>query len=83
MNSEILCDADRFAGHLFVFLVYKCNGVFTVPDTETNTETDKNGFCRIVWRCSYCPERDTNTESHCLLYPFSLSGSVNVPIFVK
>ena len=31
-----------------------CKGVFTLIDTETDTETDKNGLYRIVWRSLYC-----------------------------
>ena len=36
------------------------NDVFTLPDTKTGTETDKNCLYRIVW-CSYCT--GTNTDS--------------------
>ena len=31
-------------------------GVFTTPDTQTNTETDKNGLWRFFWKCSYSTE---------------------------
>ena len=34
-------------------LVY---GMFTLPNTETDTETDKNRLCRTVWRCSHCTD---------------------------
>ena len=34
--------------------------VFTLPDIETNNETNNiNWLCRIVWRCSYFTETDT------------------------
>ena len=36
------------------------HGVFTLPDTETDTETDKNRLSRFARRCSYCTEIDTN-----------------------
>ena len=29
----------------------RSDGVFTLPNTETDKETDKNGLYRIVWRC--------------------------------
>ena len=32
------------------------NGVFTLPDTKTDTETDKNGLSRFARSCSYCTE---------------------------
>ena len=35
---------------------HNSNGIITLPDTETDTKTNKNGLCRIVWRCSYCTE---------------------------
>ena len=34
-------------------------GVFTLADTEIDTETHQNGLFRIVWRCLYCTETDT------------------------
>ena len=37
---------------------YMCYVVFTLPDTETDTDAIKN---RIVWRLSYCIGTDTNT----------------------
>ena len=40
-------------------------GVFTLSDIET--ETDKNGLCRIVWKCSHCTGTDDNTDSHCVM----------------
>ena len=39
-----------------------CYGLFTLPDTET--ETDKNGFYRILWGCSYCSETETKAISN-------------------
>ena len=32
----------------------------------------KNGLYmyRLMWRCSYCSETDTNTDSHCVLHAF-------------
>ena len=42
-----------------------CNGVFTPH------ETDKNGLCRIVWRCSHCSETDDNTDCRWVLPTYS------------
>ena len=59
--------------------------MFTLPDTEADIETDKNGLCRIALRCSYCTETDTNTDSHKVLHPFyrSLScGLFTLPDFM-
>ena len=53
---------NRFLWILNLYVYYF--GVFTLPDTETDQETDKNGLYRIVWRCSYCTEADTNIDSH-------------------
>ena len=39
-------------------------------DSEKDTETNKNGLYRIVWRCSYCTETDTNTDSHWVWHAF-------------
>ena len=46
-----------------VFSSFYDNGVFTVPDTETDTDTDKNELCRIVWRCSHCTDTNTDTNT--------------------
>ena len=53
-----------------------CNGVFTLPDTETETEIDKKWVVhiyRIVWRCSHCTETDDNADSHWALCTYSRS----------
>ena len=36
--------------------------MFTLPDTEIDTDTDKNDLHRIVLRGSYCTETDENTD---------------------
>ena len=60
------------------------NGVFTLPDTDTDTHTDKNGLYRIVWRCLHCTETTIPFE-YCrnLLVSVSVSvpvsSSVNTP----
>ena len=46
--------------HLYV----PSNGVFTPPDTDTDTETNRNGVYGIVWTCSNCTETDINTDSY-------------------
>ena len=57
--------------------------VFTIPDTETDTETDKNGLHRIGWRFSYWTEPDINRDSDWVLYPyFSVSVSVSVIVSI-
>ena len=45
------------------------SGVFTtLPDTETNKETDKKSVVlNCVARCSYWSETDTNADSHWVL----------------
>ena len=51
LNFDGHCDGDG---------VGTCKQAFTLPDTET----DKNGLYRIVWRCSHHTETDENTDSH-------------------
>ena len=64
------------------------NGAFTL----TETETVKNGLYIIEWRCSYCPETDTNANFHWVLYTYYpylyrsryravwMSHNVNLPL---
>ena len=44
--------------------VLQCSGVFILPNTEIDPQTNKNGSYRIVWRRSYCTQTDTNTDCH-------------------
>ena len=50
--------------------------VFTLFDTGTDTETNKNRLCGIVWRCSYCTETPTRITMVNLSVSVSLSVSV-------
>ena len=62
---------------------FKCpvdvNGVLTLQDTEV----DKNGFFRIMCRCSYCSQMQTQIFIRfCVnlsVDSVSVSGSVNAP----
>ena len=54
--DSIYADNRRY---YYILLRWWPNGVFTLSDTETKTETDKSGFCRIVWRCSYISKTET------------------------
>ena len=62
------------------YISCNCNGVFTLPDTETDTE--KNGLHKIVCRCSYC----VHTRDRCK-FPLGtvhiLSVSVSVRVMFK
>ena len=56
------------------------DSVFTLSDTETDKESDKNGLCRIVWKCSHCTERDVKIGIYANL---SVSASLSVPMPVS
>ena len=57
--------------------------MFTLLDTETDTETDKNGLYRLVWRCFYLTETDIKTNSHGFFGNLSVSISVSVYVSVS
>ena len=38
------------------------HGVFALEDTETENEAIKNGLCRIVWRCTYYSDIETEMQ---------------------
>ena len=63
--------------------------VFTLADTETDTETNKNRLYRIVWRRSYGTETETVPLDSVLVHWYlclswnlsvSMSGNVNAPL---
>ena len=39
-------------------------GVFTLPDTETDKETDQKMTCLELWGGVHAAETGTNTDSH-------------------
>ena len=51
-----------------------CNGLFTLPDTETN----RNGCLEVI----YCTEADINTDSHSLGPVSILSVSLSVSVLL-
>ena len=40
------------------------NGVFTLRNTETDTDTERKAYVEL---CSHCSETDTKTDSHWIL----------------
>ena len=55
--DSIYADNRRY---YYILIRWWPNDVFTMPDTATETETDKSGFSRILWGCLYC----SNTETY-------------------
>ena len=56
---------DQFGVNYFNSEKSARNGVFTLSDTGTDTETDKKGLYRIVQNSL---ETDINSDSHSVLY---------------
>ena len=62
MRLFISCMSSRYrANNVHSAKNVQNNGVLTLPDTETDTEMDKNGLFKIMRRCSYCAETDINS----------------------
>ena len=53
-------------------------GVLTL--FNTNKETDENGLCRLVWKCSYYTEMDTNIDPFRVLFQF-ISNCLCISLF--
>ena len=61
-----------------------CYGVFTMRNTENETDNEGIGFYNNVGKCFHCPYSETNENLHCVLWTFigiiyvsvSVSGSI-------
>ena len=62
---------------------YLCNGLFTLPETDLDTDSDSNskpcGYIVLYRNCSHCMEFDCDPKSDPQLLPFPFLGQISVP----
>ena len=66
-------------GPEFGVLLSTPDSAFTLTEIKTDTDTEKNGSYRIVWRCSYYMETALPLGTVTVLSP---SVSVSVSVYV-
>ena len=63
-------DAIRHCGQFIGPCLGLCYGVFTMHNTETETDNEGIGFYSNVWTYFHCSYSETNVNLHCVLCTF-------------
>ena len=81
LNVTAMCRIYLIKSY-YLFTLHKLFRI-SPPDTQTNTETDKNGLWRFFWKCSYSTETKTSIDSHRVVYPFYQYPCQSVSVLVS